>query len=139
MDYLQSSPRFCPHPQLVNFRRAATTLVEIAFEAVCKMLGEKAATRDGVLALVRQATAKIAGGELLKIRLHPDDLALLQESGALTTALASSTRISWVADKTVEMGGCAVETTRGDVDARLEVQIRSLAAVLGDARRQVAR
>jgi flagellar assembly protein FliH len=108
--------------------------VEIAFEAVCKMLGSAAVSRDGIRALVQQATARAAAAERVNVRLHPGDLAALQASGSLEDALASGARVAWVGDASIELGGCVVETDGGTLDARLETQLERLRAVLVAAR-----
>lgn len=108
--------------------------VAIAFEAVCKMLGSAAASRDGIRALVHEAAAHAAGAQQVTVRLHPGDLAALQAAGGMEGALASGARVQWVADKSIELGGCVVETDGGTLDARLETQVERLRATLLAAR-----
>ena len=102
--------------------------VAIAFEAVCKMLGAAAVSRDGVRALVHEAAQHAAGAQQVTVRLHPADLAALQAAGGLDMAA------QWAADKSIELGGCVVETDGGTLDARLETQVERLRATLLAAR-----
>jgi flagellar assembly protein FliH len=108
--------------------------VEIAFEAVCKMLGSAAVSRDGIRALVQEAAGRVASTERIKVRLHPGDLAALQTAGALDTVLAPQQGAHWAADKSIELGGCVIETDGGTLDARLETQVERLRAALLAAR-----
>jgi flagellar biosynthesis/type III secretory pathway protein FliH len=108
--------------------------VEIAFEAVCKVLGAAAASREGIRALVQEAAGRVAGAERVTLRLHPADLSALQAAGALDTRLASGAAVRWAEDKSIELGGCVVETDGGTLDARLETQLERLRQTLVAAR-----
>jgi flagellar biosynthesis/type III secretory pathway protein FliH len=102
--------------------------VAIAFEAVCKMLGTTAASSEGIRALVHEAAQHAAGAQKVTVRLHPTDLTALQAAGSLDATA------QWVADKSIELGGCVVETDGGTLDARLETQVERLRATLLAAR-----
>ena len=108
--------------------------VEIAFEAVCKMLGTAAVSRDGIRALVQEAAGRVASTERITVRLHPGDLTALQAAGALDSVLAPQHGVHWAADKSIELGGCVIETDGGTLDARLETQVERLRAALVAAR-----
>jgi flagellar assembly protein FliH len=110
--------------------------VAIAFEAICKVLGETAVTEEGVRAQVRQAATHIKNKERLVVRLHAADLSALRDAGALNAILPADKTISWLADDSIELGGCVVETDGGGLDARLETQLERLRAALLAARRQ---
>jgi flagellar assembly protein FliH len=109
--------------------------IAIAFEATCKMLGTAAVTREGIQGLVKEAVAHAINTERVVVRLHAGDLSALREVDALDTALQSGTQVSWVADDSIELGGCVVETDGGELDARLETQVERLRATLVAARR----
>jgi flagellar biosynthesis/type III secretory pathway protein FliH len=100
-------------------------LVGIAFAAVCKLLGEQAAGVEGLRALVRQACADLGEHEELRVRLHPADLTLLRlaPDGVPDGVVV-------VPDAAVALGGCMVDSNAGTLDARLEIQMAELAAVL---------
>jgi flagellar assembly protein FliH len=113
------------------------TLVEIAFEAACKILGNAAVSREGVQAMVRQAAARTLSGEKVLVRLHPSDIALLRKAGALGEELPNGAAVSWMADQRIALGGCVIETDGGELDARLETQIQRLRNELVAARKNV--
>jgi flagellar assembly protein FliH len=104
-------------------------LVEIAFAAVCRMIGATQSSRDGVVAMVQALLGAERDPSQLCVRLHPADLALL--SGAAT---GLDGRINLQADASIEIGGCLIETARGTLDARLELQLQHLRAALLAAR-----
>lgn len=107
----------------------------IAFEAVTKILGAQAATPEGILALVRLAASQHTSRDGVLVRLNAADLSALRAAGALEAELPSGGKVEWLADQSVEMGGCIVEAAGGELDARLETQVDALRAALLSARR----
>jgi flagellar assembly protein FliH len=110
--------------------------VAIAFEAVCKVLGDAALTQEAVQAQVRQAAAHAKNKERLVVRLRAADLSALRDAGALNSIFPPGKTVSWVADDSIELGGCVVEMDGGALDARLETQIERMRSALLAARRQ---
>ncbi len=108
--------------------------VAIAFEAICKILGKTMATEQGIQAAVRQAASHVLSSEQLVVRLHPDDLATLRAAGDLDSVSSSGIPLSWVADQSIGLGGCVLDTDGGELDARLETQLDRLRAALLAAR-----
>lgn len=104
-------------------------LVEIAFTAVCRMLGATAASRAGIASLVRSLTDAERDPAPLNVRLHPQDLALLTGDG-----MEFAQHIVLQADSGIELGGCLVASQHGTLDARLEQQVQQLRAVLLEVR-----
>jgi flagellar assembly protein FliH len=103
-------------------------LVEIAFAAVCRILGEAAAREDGVRSMVREAARAARAKEGIVLRVSAGDQALLQASRG------DELGVDVVADERVSAGGCLIETSGGTLDARLEVQLRQLLDALTRAR-----
>ena len=110
-------------------------IVEIAFAAACRIVGEAVARHEGALAAVREVTRTILEREKLVVRVSPDDFGMLDQHRAELLAGDDGAQIELVADERVALGGCLVETTGGTVDARLETQFQRLAETLADARR----
>lgn len=103
----------------------ADMLVEIVFTAVCRLLGRYAVSRAGLESMVRSLVDNERELGAVTLRLHPDDArqlgaALEQFDGRLTVH----------ADATVELGGCLLESARGMLDARLELQLQHLREAL---------
>jgi flagellar assembly protein FliH len=82
-----------------------------------------------VVQAVRQAASALpAATRELRVHLHPDDLALLRESGA------AETHWQLLADTTLVRGDCRLESERSRLDARLETRLAAMIdAVLGDS------
>jgi flagellar assembly protein FliH len=100
-------------------------LVELAFTAVCRILGATAATREAVAVMVLSLVAAEREPAQLRVHLHPDDLASLA-SGQSTL----DPRLVLVGDSGVGLGGCMIEGPRGTLDARLDLQLAQLRATL---------
>ena len=69
--------------------------------------------------------------QVVRIRLHPDDV----ESVRAQLVDGGDVSDEWVIadDATVTLGGCIVDTTHGQIDARLDVQLAELALRLRGA------
>lgn len=107
-----------------------TDAVALAYEAVCRIVGESPRNQETVSGLVRQALGQLRGGTLLRVRLHPGDLAALQGD----TLMVRHPRVEWLGDATLTSGGCVVDTDHGTLDAQLDRQLARLRAVwLGTA------
>lgn len=107
--------------------------VAIAFEAVCRIVGDAAPDAAAVRAMVAAALAELGGKPVLRVRLHPQDLATLQASPDAQAMLQGFPSVSWTADDSVSIGGCLVDSAAGTLDARLEVQLRALGQSWRDA------
>lgn len=77
--------------------------------------------------MIADALQTAAGSTQLRVRLHPDDVAMLGDRAAdVVKSLASCGEASVVADETLERGGSVVETQHGVIDARLETQLERI-------------
>lgn len=112
----------------------ADLLVDLAFEAVVKIIGRAAPTREGVQGIVTEALKGLREREQLVIRLAPADVETIRSLRAEMTRLAGCKGLEIVADERVELGGCLIETSGGGLDARLETQVQRLRSLLLAAR-----
>lgn len=112
-------------------------LVEIAFAAVCRMLGSHTATRAGLAAMVGQLIGS-GDWDQLVVRVHPQDVALLEQPIA-DGLLDGAPRMQLKGDAAIELGGCMIDGPRGTLDARLELQVQQLRAALLQVRQERAR
>jgi flagellar assembly protein FliH len=104
-------------------------LAQLAVAIARRVIGHELATRpEGIVQAVRQAAAALpAATRELRVRLHPDDLALVRELDA--------TEPHWqlVADPALARGDCLLESERSRLDARVETRLAAVIdAVLGD-------
>lgn len=67
-------------------------------------------------------------GNTLTLRLHPEDLALVQAFLQQSPDLGHTQQ---VADESLSRGGCIVETQQGSIDATLETRWRRIITALG--------
>ncbi|MBV8660354.1 MAG: hypothetical protein JO142_21245 [Burkholderiales bacterium] len=116
-----------------QIRGVESIAVAVAYEAVCKLLGQNATDAKQIEALVKEALTHAARSPSVVVRIHPADLAILKQAGALMKSSASA-KLSWHEDESIELGGCVLETASGEIDARLETQLENLRATLIAAR-----
>jgi flagellar assembly protein FliH len=108
-------------------------LVELAFAAACRVLGEAACSPEGMRAVVRQAMKEVRARERLVLRVPPHAQRHLAEDPGFAAELEGR-GVQVVADERAGAAGCLLESAGGTLDARLEVQLQQLAAALLAAR-----
>ena len=81
-----------------------------------------------IVGIVRQAAEALPmATRELRVHLHPDDLALMQELGA------AERHWQLLADSTLARGDCRLESERSRLDARVETRLSAIiGALLGD-------
>ncbi|UGQ47969.1 FliH/SctL family protein [Massilia endophytica] len=107
--------------------------VALAFEVASQLVGEALVSREAVLARVRSVLARTRERERLVIRLHPDDLALVEEA-PLSAASPSGARLDWIADPALGPGDCIAVAAGGQLEARIARQLAQFGAALCAAR-----
>lgn len=103
--------------------------VELAFTIVCRVLGEQAATRAGIYAMLQVQLAALRERRDLTVRLHPADCALMAAA-----EVDGGAALRYVPDAGIELGGCLIDSPAGTLDARLEYQLGQLRQALAAAR-----
>ena len=79
-----------------------------------------------VIQQVEGAVEMLAGATRLRIRVHPDDLPIIEQHFRAATSNILSARdadIEFGTDEAIVRGGCVVSAGDGEVDARLDAQI----------------
>ena len=65
--------------------------------------------------------------EKIKIRVNPSDYHFLKEQAfQFLNHIDNPGNITFEEDKTIENGGCFIETSLGDIDARIEKQLQTV-------------
>jgi flagellar assembly protein FliH len=108
-------------------------ILEIAFEAICSIVGDSAVTPAGVAAQVQKTIDHIHHREALVIRLHSRDIALLHEQLNSGKTVFHESVAEWVADDSIDSGGCVIETSGGTFEARLDRQLECFRTALVSA------
>ena len=78
---------------------------------------------EAVLGLVHAAFAKLDAREVHRVRLHPEDAALLRP---YFEKLENGRKLEVSADPSLERGGAIFETSRGSLDASLTAQLKEI-------------
>lgn len=105
--------------------QSEATILELVGDIAQKLFGEGfALPPERVTIIVERAIQQARELGPTRVRLHPDDAALLDTMWPSGLPLAS--------DETIKRGGCIVEATRGSVDSRIEVQLEKIKQTLAD-------
>jgi len=102
-------------------------IVELALAVAEKVIAREVQTdREIVVNVVRAALAEIHDATELRIRVHPEDYALVEPrwQDMLPRSVAQHSEL--LADDLVERGGCAVETRIGYVDGQLKTRLNQI-------------
>lgn len=79
---------------------------------------------------VRHAIADVGDQGGLSVRMHPDDLSIIEESSCWESTEKHG--LSWVEDATLTRGGCVVEAPGHTVDGRIEAILKKMFQRLSD-------
>jgi flagellar assembly protein FliH len=108
----------------------AQQVLDVALEVARQMLRTTLESRhELILPVVQEAIRSLPVlGEDRRLRLHPEDAALVRELSG--EALRAS---SWniVEDASIARGGCVVSSSHGEVDATLDARWRRIVGSLG--------
>lgn len=124
-------------PSQIEARLAAVEddMLALSFEAICRVLGDRAVQPDAVRAQIVQAMEGLRDRRLVAVHLHPDDLTSLQDAtDASTSNLWRGDDVKWIASAQVVLGGCILQSPEGGLDARLETQLHALRDLLKQSR-----
>lgn len=104
--------------------------VDLAFDLAARVAGETVRADRGVVrSALGEACARLGPVSALLVRAHVDEVVTCREA-----LQGSPFAFEVVADPTVSAGGVVIESTRGVVDARIEVRLARLRGLLAEAR-----
>lgn len=105
--------------------------VKLALAIAEKIIGHHAEHERAIAHVVKAAMEKVSDPRQLTLRLNPKDIETINDAkGELLPAEDFGAVLRIEADATIKQGGCIIETQLGDVDARIDRQIQSIAALL---------
>jgi flagellar assembly protein FliH len=108
------------------FTQVEQQVVKLSMQVAQKIVRrEIQADRDIIQTLVRVALGHVAEKSAVTIHLSPLDYNYLLEQRA-ELSQSEGRDISLLADKSIERGGCLIQTECGDIDARIEEQFREV-------------
>lgn len=114
--------------------KLADQCVDVVVEAFTKIAGGLLMTRTAAIGAVTQVLGRVKEGRELTIRVAPADCDSLKDQEAQLAGALAGRKFSIVADARVDLGGCMVESKLGNLDGRLEVQLRELFETLKAAK-----
>ena len=102
-------------------REAIRLAVAIASRVVRREISK---APDAAMPLVREALSTAVGGDAATMHLNPEDhTALSAAFPALVREFAAFTKIEFLADESIERGGCRLKTNHGIVDLTASSQL----------------
>lgn len=105
-------------------KEVALLALAIAKKIVCH---EVNITQDTILCVAREALNQLQNPCKIKLKLNPVDLQFIKDNKSqLSRYFDSAGSIRFEADESIRGGGCLIETDMGDIDARLDKQIKAI-------------
>lgn len=109
-------------------------LPAVAVEIAAGVLRRELALRpEALVELIRQAIAAVTPAARMEIRVHPDDLAVIERHRGLLDEALAGTEVRFEPSPTVGRGGCFIETEALTLGAGVAQQLeRALALLTGE-------
>ncbi len=98
----------------------------IAEKIICREIQEKSIIEH----TIQHAVKKIVGANEVTVKLHPDDYAMILESGQSESYDTGFTKLRFEPTDKIHRGGCYLESDLGNVDARISTLIEELGVQL---------
>jgi len=112
----------------------AEDCADVVGEVLVKIAGSTLASREAIVGTVITVLRRMKDDREATIRVHADDLPILQLEEDKLAKLFGRSKFTLVADSRVSVGGCIVETSAGSLDGRLDVQLREMCETLRSAK-----
>lgn len=119
------------------WRSIEPQLLSLSVEIARKIIGHEIDQNDEfVMDTVRSGLRQLRDRQDLKIRVSPDDYELLRShKDDLTGSCDGIRSIEIIDDRRVGKGGCLIESSNGNLDARIETQTAEVERALMEAAR----
>lgn len=102
-------------------------IVELVLAVAEKVVGREARTDPAIIvSVVRSALNEIHDASEVRIRAHPDDVAILEPRWQEMLPRRVAERSELLADELVERGGVVVETQIGYVDSQIKTRLQQV-------------
>jgi flagellar assembly protein FliH len=82
---------------------------------------------------VERAIMMLNGVKDVRVRVHPSNIEALESQQSSLLQNSSVQGISFIADSSVEIGGCVLETNLGIIDTQLSTQLYKLRSAMADS------
>jgi len=117
--------------RMQEYEHMETETVRLALAIAKKIIGHAAEHGQVVTTVVKAAMKKVADPRQLTLKLNPDDLdSVAAIRNELPAGDDSGMVIELEGDETIGKGGCIIEARLGDVNARIDEQIKIVEQML---------
>lgn len=103
-----------------------TTCVAVVGEALAKLVGRALQQPEASMAAVKKSIEHISGAREVTIRVNARELEVIESKRAEIAEALGGQNLSIVADPRVTSGGCLIESSFGEIDARWETQLLAM-------------
>ncbi|WP_319409753.1 FliH/SctL family protein [uncultured Desulfosarcina sp.] len=113
--------------------RMETETVRLALAIAKKVIGHETEHGPVIGHVLKSAMKKVVDPRHLTVRLNPKDIDTVngfKQELLLSDDFGGTLQLE--ADETIQPGGCIIETKLGDVDARIDQQVRIMEELLND-------
>jgi len=110
------------------YAQAEHEVVKLALEVAKKIVHREVQVDPEIIqTLVRVALGHVAAKSPVTVHLNPADYNfMLERNGGAARCNSGDREMVLVADRSVDRGGCLIETECGDIDARIEEEFREV-------------
>lgn len=112
-------------------QQAEQDMVTLAFHIARRLIGHAIEVEPMVVRdIVGEALVTARGRRQILLRIHPDDLEVVEKNRDDYARELDGVPVQFEADASLERGGCVIDTESGRIDARLETQLAVLREAL---------
>lgn len=110
------------------YHEARQEVVDLALALVGKLVGPLVENdQQVVVRVVERALQGLSEREALTLRVHPEDLkSVVEAKPTILETFDGIQRLTVMEDLSVRRGGCLIQTSTTEIDARLETQLEEL-------------
>ena len=114
------------------YRNAEKETVNLALAIAAKIVRyEVAINKNVVVSIVKEALKKLVDYDRVIIRVNPSDYQFLKtQKHQFSDLVDNKEKMTFEEDETILSGGCLIETSLGDIDARIEKQLETVEEAL---------
>ena len=132
LESLAAATKSIPSIKKNVLEKGEEQMVKLAFAIAEKIVQQEVATRkDIIFAVLKNAIKNIAETDGMKIRLNTQDFRYMMEvKKDFLQSFDGIRNVVFEEDSSIKRGGAVVETMFGEVDARLESQLKEIKAAM---------
>ncbi len=132
LDALAAATKSLPLIKKSILEKGEEQMVHLAFAIAEKIIQQEVATRkDVILGVLKGALKNVADTEGMKIRLNTQDFRYMMEvKKDFLQSFDGIRNVVFEEDSSIKRGGAMLETMFGEVDARLENQLKEIKAAM---------